>query len=848
MFKKLLLSVILFLFLFMYGCKNEPNTIVMNYSSNGIIYLNDVECVSDDTQLSWECSVTGRYSENGISSDLTYKWAFYDDEGEHTPTSTANIESGSSSKYVFNKYPDATNGGKNYKVKLTASYQGYQLSREINLDISSPVITKIMVLPGETLYSRVFQPVIEPAVPAGSVTYTYSFGNDTPTQSTANDNITYDYVTQGNSDYVVTVVANSDKFRNPVSSSTSVDLRPYNITGLEIFNSYIDIDYTRYATFTSPARAYTQDGSQVIPKELDYNWELINRGKVIKSSTDKEFLVFYPDDVKFNDNTEYKLKLTVSVRGNSAATKSTYINLSPRYVKAEITGTYSSTNGKSGDYYAKIVFSDNTSVTLPGNKFQCQWYVNGFKSGNVTSCEAQNRVYFTEDHASKDGRVPVKVNVEVSSDLMSNISTSSTFKVTVTPTNQDIVKIKDIGLNCTSTNNGLTQKCSVNFTFNDGVSVEEQDRIKRERNVQFRYRKKDGSYNVVASTTSGGTATFNLEYPEYINTLYTYNGYYDVYSPVEAIIGWNGYAVRYGIFQIADLYVRVTPIVSYQLGYTAPTGDVSPGNGSVWIGSGPKLRFLKYNIPDNYLTTKGCTINWRYYMQDIASGVQVTQNTNALSKFNNRNTVTIDGTDNAIDLLPAIKESNFTGIMEGNPFLNENGFGVEINCPTSILPSPLKLYGKGVGAGINSFSSVETGFSAFISPRIKFEVNKCIKKLNGQFELTYTATVDEGSREMIANNRYSRYFVGFSNVKFTEKASGKTFISDIDNDVFKFNEDYVYTKTVLLNPEYNTTEYTLKSIPLYIAEYIYPSLDFNGEYEKVEASSVDFSTTFCVDE
>lgn len=840
-YKKILL---LGIFLFIYGCSSEPNTTIINNTLDGTIYLDDVNCVSDESELSWECSVTGRYSENGVSSDLSYKWSFFDDEGEHLPSSVTGIENGSSAKYVFDKYPDAINGNKNYKVKLTASYKGYQLNREVNLNISNPVVSKIMILPGDTVNSRVFKPVIEPAV-LNNITYTWQFG-DGSNQTTSNDSISHEYSTENSYDYTVTVVASSDKFRSPVSSSVSVDLRPYTISGVEIVSSYLDSGYIRTYTFTSPARAYIQEGSQVISKELDYNWELINRGKVIKSSLEKDFLIYSPDDIKFNDNTEYKLKLTVSIKDNPASLKTTYITVKPRYVNAEVSGTSSSTNGKSGAYSANIKFSDN-SVALPSNKFQCQWYVNGFKSGNAVNCEAQKTVSFSTDHASKDGKVPVKINVEISSELMGSTSTSSTFKVSVVPTEQDIVKIKDIGLKCTSPDNGLTQNCSVNFTFNEGVSAEDQQRIKNTRNVQFRYLKNDGSNNIIASTTSGGTASFKLEYPKYVDITRAYNGYYDRYVPVEVFIGWNGYAVKYGIFQIADLYVRV-PGISYNLGYIATTGNVSPGNGSAWIGSGPKLRFANYKIPDTYSASKGCTINWRYYMEDIASGGKVTQNTNALSKFYNKDNVTINGTDNAIDLLPAIKESNFTGIMEGNPFLNENGFGVEISCPSNILPSPLRYYGKGLGAGSGTFASIETGTRAFISPRIKFEVNKCVKKTSGQYEITYTATVDEGSREMIANNRYSRYYVGFSNVEFTEKSSGKTFISEIDNDVFKFDKDYVYTKTMLLNSDYNTSEYTLKSIPLYLAEYKYPSLDFNGEYNKIDASSVSFQTNFCVNE
>lgn len=842
-YKKILL---LGIFLFIYGCSSETVTTVMNYSVKGTMHLNDIVCTSDDSKLTWECSASGRYSENGISNELTYNWMFYDDDGEHFPLSVISTDNGSAVKYVFSKYPDASIGNKNYKVKLTASYQGYSLSREMNIDVPYPVISKIMLLPGDSLYSRVFQPVIEPVIPNSNINYTWSFGDGSASQTTVDESISYDYLSEGLGTYNVTVVANSDKFRSPISSSVKVLLEPYNITGVEILSSYLDSDYTRAYTFTSPAKAYTQEGNQIISKELDYNWELINRGKVIKSSTEKDFLVFYPDDVKFNDGTEYKLKLTVSVKGNAAMVASTYINLSPRYVKAEVTGTGSSTNGKSGAYKANIVFSDN-SEALPLNKFQCQWYVNGFKSGTATNCEAQKTIGFTVDHASKDGRVPVRVNVEISSDLMGNTSTSSTFKVSVVPTNQAIGKIKDIGLKCTSPDNGLTQNCSVNFTFNEGVNSEDQTYIKNTKNVQFRYLKNDGSNNVIASTKSGGTASFKLEYPQYIDITRTFNGYYERYVPVEVFLGENGVATKYGLFQIADLYVKV-PSISYNLGYIATTGNVSPGNGSAWIGSGPKLKFAKYSISDNYSAGKGCSINWRYYMEDIASGVKVTQNTNALNKFYNKDNITINGTDNAIDLLPAIKESNFTGMMEGNPFLNENGFGVEISCPTSILPSPLRFYGKGLGAGSGTFSSIETGTRAFISPRIKFEVNKCTKKTNGQFELTYTATVDEGSREMIENNRFSRYFVGFSGIQFTEKSSGTTFISEANNDVFKFNNDYVYTKTVLLDPEYNTSEYTLKGIQLYLAEYKYPSLNFSGDYEKLDASSVSFQTNFCVSE
>lgn len=842
MFKKILLIGI---FAFLYACSTEPNTTIINNSSNGTIYLDDIQCTSDDSQLSWECSVTGRYSENGISNNLSYKWTFIDNDGEYSPTSVTNIDGGTTAKYVFSKYPNAVNNG-SYKAKVSVSYGSYQLNREVNLNVSAPVISKIMILPGETINSRVFKPVLEPA-PIGDVNYTWYFG-DGKSQISNSDNITYEYPAGETLDYTVTVVASSDKFRSPVSNTVAVDLRPYSISGAEIFNSYIDYGYTRDYTFTTPARAYIQEGNQVISKELNYNWELINRGKIIRSSTESKLVLSEPDDIKFNDNTEYKLKLTVSVKDNPASTKTTFITISPRYINPEVSGDSSSTDGRSGAYNVKLNLPDS-SATLPLNMFKCQWYVNGIKNGELLSCDAQKRVNFTTDHASKDGKVPVKINVEVSSDLMGGTSTSATYKVSVVPTEQDIVRIKDIGLNCTSPDNGLTQNCSVNFTFNDGVSTEEQERIKSTRNVQFRYMKNNGTNDIIASTTSGETASFQLEYPQNIDMARTYNGYYERYVPVEVFIGWNGYAVKYGIFQIADLFVKV-PVISYNLGFDAPTGNVDPSNGSVWIGSGPNLKFLQYNIPDTFSTNKGCSYTWRYYMKDIASGNVVTQNLNALNKFNNRSTITINGTDNAIDLLPAIKEVDFTGNMEGNPFLNENGFGVAITCPTDIIPNgTLNFYGKGLGAGTNSFASIETGSKAFISPRIKFEVNKCTKKTNGQYEITYTATVDEGSREMIANNRYSRYFVGFSAVKFTDKSSGKTIISETDNDVFKFNKDYVYTKTMLLNPAYNTTSFTLKGIELYLAEYKYPSVDYNGEYNKIDnASSVDFALNFCTNE
>lgn len=837
--------ILLCIFLFIYGCASEPNTTIINNTSNGTIYLNDMECSSDESKLSWQCSVTGRYSENGVSSALTYKWVFVDDDGEYSPADITSIDDGSTAKYVFAKYPDAVGGNKNYKVRVTASYKGYQLNREMNLAITSPVISKIMILPGDTINSRIFKPVMEPAIPSSDISYTWYFG-DGSSQSTSNDNITYEYPSGVSYDYTATVVANSNKFRSPVSSSVAVDLRPYTITGAEILNSYLDLGYNRNYTYTTPAKAYAQEGSQIISKELNYSWELINRGKVIKSSTEKDFPIFDPEDIKFNDNTEYKLKLTVSVKDNPASFKTTYITVKPRYVNAEVSGTSSSTDGSKGSYSANLSLSDN-AATLPLNQFKCQWYVNNIKDGDLLSCDAQKSINFTADHASKDGKVPVNIKVTVSSDLMGGTSTSSTYKVSVVSTNQYIVKIKDIGLNCTSPDNGLTQNCSVNFTFNEGVSAEDQQRIKSERNVQFRYLKNDGSNNVIASTLSGGTASFKLEYPQYIDILRTYNGYYERYVPVEVFIGRNNYAEKYGLFQIEDLYVKV-PVISYNLGYSATTGNVSPANGSVWIGSGPKLRFLKYSIPDNLSTTKGCSINWRYYMEDIASGAKVTQNTNALSKFNNKDSITINGTDNIIDLLPAIKEADFTGDMEGNPFINENGFGVEISCPESVQPSKLRFYGKGLGAGSGSFATTETGSRAFISPRIKFEVNKCIKKTSGQYEITYTATVDEGSREMIANNRYSRYYVGFSGVKFTDKSSGKTLISETDSDVFKFDKDYVYTKTMLLNSDYNTSNLTLKGIQLYLAEYKYPSVGFSGEYNKIDASSVDFSLNFCTNE
>lgn len=845
MFKKILLIGI---FAFLYACSTEPNTTIINNSSNGTINLDDIQCSSDATKLSWECSVTGRYSENGISNNLSYKWTFIDDDNvEYTPTSVTNIDSGSTAKYVFSKYPSAINNG-GYKVRVSASYESYQLNREVNLDISAPVVSKIMVLPGYTINTRTFEPVLDP-VSGSAVNYTWYFG-DGKSQTTSSNSITYEYPTGDTLDYTVTVVASSDKFKTPVSNSTVVDLRPYTITGAEILSSYRDTGYIREYTFTTPAMAYTQEGSQVISKDLEYSWELVNRGKIIKSSKEKDFVVFGPGDIKLNDNLKYELRLKVAIKDNPASFKTTSMIVSPRYVTASVTGNTSSTNGGRGDYSAVLKFTDSTA-TVPADKFLCQWYVNGIKSGNAVSCNVQKRINFTTDHASKDGKVPVKINVEVSSDLMGGTSTSATYKVSVVPTEQDIVRIKDIGLNCTSPDNGLTQNCSVNFTFNDGVSTEEQERIKSTRNVQFRYMKDDGSNNVIASTTSGGTATFKLEYPEYIDMARTYNGYYERYVPVEVFIGWNGYAVKYGIFQIADLYVKV-PVVAYHFGFKAPTGNVSPGNGSVWIGSGPIFKFTQYSIPKTFEPKTGCTYTWKYYMKDVANGNVVTQNLSALDKFNNMYKLDVNSAFNTIDMLPAIKEADFSSTMEGNPFLNESGFGVAVTCPKSIIPKgTLKFYGKGIGhAGMGkySFFSIETGFKSLITPRIKVEVNKCTKRKNGQYEITYTATVDEGSREMIANNRYSRYFIGISNVKFAEKASGKTFTSETDNDIIKFDNDYVYSNTMLLNPAYDTSTYTLKEVQLYIAEYKYPSVDFSGEYEKVEASYIGFLPTFCVDE
>lgn len=604
------------------------------------IALGAVNCRPTGNLLEYTCNVDGQVVNNGTGT-LSYEWKFNNQVAKGYDNNTAT--------YKFDKFPSAT--APSYPVSVTAKLNGKEETAEqhTKIDIEYPTVA-ISKGSASSNTAVVFNATLSQKIPDAAYSWTISgpngFSKRASGINTGNIELPYDGT------YTANVDVTSAKY---FPADTKISAEPFQVTNSSaVENAEISCSQKNGMIYTCTTGAVGYAIIDGVRKQvpLTYQWN-ITRGdngesyNFTSQSFEQQLLKY--------DGT-YRVNLVVIPQGSNTAVRAPQKEFKTPKPTLTLNRSASSVSQNKSATFTPVVSNLLNNINLTGASYT--WTLDG----TVQSGEKGATYTRTFDTA---GIHTIKVDI-TATNLGSTLSAQTTIEVINTAIKPE--NITAVNVTCDNTDrekNDIKKSCKVTFNVTSGI---DKSRIKVHL-IPRGVRGNQDSPAVIFADQQTQNVIFDWPFVNIAdisdrNVTRTFN----------ASLGIHVYADGKKIKEMSDKTNIVVqyPKVSYELSHVQNTA-------ANIVGTGAKIKLKSAQDP----FASQATWDWHMNFKGL--------NGNSSKSFN-------IGVNQQQDFKQQMINARFGGVVKGNPYNLESGFGVKIH--GGPLSKPIYLYGVNTQQGI----------------------------------------------------------------------------------------------------------------------------------------------------